>query len=116
MLIGPEGNSGEIAFLKKYIGGSDVEIQKKPDFMKVSNGMQKGKQETAIAVTKPIVVSSNAMTVGVSSNALEAIHSGDNETEIWDSRACADRVLQLAAPRQICWRLFVQFFRKRRTQ
>jgi hypothetical protein len=65
MLIGPEGRSGEITFLKKYIGGVAEEqpLHGKPDFD-----------------NKPIV--NNAMLVNVSSNATQAITLDDNEAEI----------------------------------
>jgi hypothetical protein len=65
MLIGPEGRSGEITFLKKYIGGVSEEqpLHGKPDFD-----------------NKPIV--NNAMLVNVSSNATQAITLDDNEAEI----------------------------------
>merc|ERR1719183_1915587 len=69
MLLGPEGRSGEIGFLKKYVGGSaeEMPVHKKPEF--TSNDV----------MSKPMVVNAGH---GLPSNAMEAINLDDNEAEI----------------------------------
>jgi hypothetical protein len=62
MLIGPEGRSGEIGFLKKYIGGSaaaEPSMQTKP--------YMTGNE----IVSKQMIVSSNAMVDGLDDNEAE---------------------------------------------